>query len=293
MRQARRGGGWALTAVLLGTIACAGGGQADQSDPLPGEGAIGLGRGEALPSFAPAATATQNWSQGEAAFKDEDYLVAQRYYIFIRRKFPYSKFAVLADLRLADCQFERERYLEAIDSYESFARLHPTHPQVPYALFRTGLAHKQLIPNDWFFLPPSHEKDQSAVSDTAKALMKYLKRFPDHVHAEEAQKILDMARKRLMAHERYVADFYEHEGRLRGYVGRLERIKAKYGDVALDADLLVEIAEAYVRLEDAERAQQAVEELKSKFPEARGIADLEAAVKAIPPASAEAGSASG
>jgi outer membrane protein assembly factor BamD (BamD/ComL family) len=37
---------------------------------------------------------------------------------------------VLAELALADAQFARGGYQEAIDSYKTFARLHPTHERV-------------------------------------------------------------------------------------------------------------------------------------------------------------------
>lgn len=271
-----------MAATLLLALGCASGGAPnEQTDPLPGESSIGLGRGETLPTFTPAESATENWSRAEKAFEDEDYLLAQRYYVYIRRKFPYSRYAVLSDLRIADCQFERERYLEAIDSYQSFVRLHPTHPEVPVALFKTGLAHEKQIPDDWFFLPPAHEKDQSAVEDTAKAFASYLERFPEHENADDARERLGRARRKLMAHERYVADFYERLGKLRGYVGRLERIKTRFRDVGLDPDLLLEIVRAYVRLGEAEKARAAVEELAETFPEAPALTEAREAVAAL------------
>jgi outer membrane protein assembly factor BamD len=269
--------GGAVALAWASMAACAGGG-GTQTDPLPGEQAIGLARGETLPSFTPAETAKLNWSRAEEAFEEENYILAQRYYGHIRRKFPYSKYAVLSDLRFADCNFERERHLEAIDGYRNFVRLHPTHPKVAYAMFRTGRAYEAQIPNNWFFLPPAHEKDQSAVRDTAKALSRFLERFPDAENAEEARAMLADVRGRLMAHERYVADFYKREGKLRGYVGRLEHIREAFADVGLDADLLVEIVDAYVALGDPEGARDALAELEEKFPEDPRVAAAERSV---------------
>ncbi len=269
-------------AACIGLIGCANGAMAGSSDPLPGESAIGLGRGETLPSFTPAETAERNWDLGEAAFAAKNHLLAQRFYIFIRRKFPYSNFAVLSDLRIADCQFERERLLEAIDGYRNFVRLHPTHPKVAYAMFRVGVAHWQLVPNDWFFLPPSHEKDQGAIRDAAESLAAFLRRFPEDENAEEAKKKLAEARSRLMDHDRYVADFYEREGKIRGYVGRLEHIKREFADVGLDAKLLLEIVMAYVRLEDRSSAAEALTELEKAFPNAPELARAKAAVAKLP-----------
>lgn len=255
-----------------------------QSEPLPGEGVIGLGRGEALPAFSPQQSAGANWTEAEKSFGDEDYLIASRFYVYIRRNFPYSKYAALADLRLADCQFERERFREAIDGYQSFLRLHPTHPQLPYALYKAARAHYELIPSELFIFPPSYEKDQTEVRDAAKALLRYVERYPDHEHVEDAKLLLSRVRTRLMAHERYVADFYERLGKLRGYVGRLERIRREYADVALDPELMLEIVTAYARLEDREKAGAALADFEERFPEAEEkLAKARARVAAIPP----------
>lgn len=266
-------------ALAIGCASTDGALGTEQSEPLPGEAAIGLGRGETLPAFAPQDTAEANWAEGEKAFEDERYILAQRFYIYLRRNFPYSKYATLADLRVSDCQYERERHRVAIDGYQNFVRLHPTHPQVPYALYKTARAHYELIPNELFIFPPAYEKDQSETRDAAKALTRYLQRYPEHRFAGEARKLLADVRERLMAHERYVADFYRKAGRLRGYVGRLERIHDAFPDVGLDPELLVEMIEVYVKLEDADKAQATLAELESKFPDAG--AALRAAREAI------------
>jgi tetratricopeptide (TPR) repeat protein len=72
-------------------------------------------------------TAKQNYEKGLAELKDENFPEAQKYFQFVKQKYPFSKFAVLAELGIADTQFARGNYIEAIDSYKSFARLHPTH----------------------------------------------------------------------------------------------------------------------------------------------------------------------
>ena len=56
----------------------------------------------------------------------------------IKNKYPYSKYALDASLRLADVYFLQESYTEAALAYESFRDLHPKHEKVPYAMFRIG-----------------------------------------------------------------------------------------------------------------------------------------------------------
>ena len=262
---------------LVLSLGCATFGGSDEEEDLEGTDDIlvATGRNEALPSVSYGQTAQDNWDKGERAFNEEEYLAAQRYYTYIRSKFPYSRFAVLADLRIADCQFARERYIESIDSYQNFVRLHPTHPKVGYARFKTGMAYYEQIPGDWFLLPPSHEKDQAAVKDAERALREYVERYPTDENIEEATKVLREVRSRLMAHERYAADFYDNLDKDRAYVGRLEIIRRDFADVGLTDELLLEIAEVYARLGDLDKAKTAVAEMREKFPASDLIAEAQ------------------
>src|SRR3954470_6189044 len=107
-------------------------------------------------------TAKQNYDKGTTELKDENYQEATRYFSFVRQKFPFSKYAVLAELALADTQFERGNYQEAIDAYKNFLRLHPTHEKVEdgYVAYRICQCYVKEMPDDFFLLPPSYEKDQ-------------------------------------------------------------------------------------------------------------------------------------
>src|SRR5262245_19149711 len=77
----------------------------DDQSGQPGESPTG--RPEVAPSVTYAATAEENWKLAEDAFADEDYAVAQRYYSYIRNKYPYTSFAAPSSLWIGDCQFER------------------------------------------------------------------------------------------------------------------------------------------------------------------------------------------
>jgi outer membrane protein assembly factor BamD len=282
----------ALVLALATHFACAGGGsrrkpgepEKDESPPTDQledpdhAGALSTGRGENMPNVTFGESAEDNWKLGEAAFADEDYLAAQRYYSYVRTKFPYSQYAALSDLRIGDCQFQRGRHIEAIDSYQNFIRMHPTHERVPYALYRQGLSFYEQIPSDWFLMPPAEEKEQAQVRDAERVLRDYVERFPEDASIEDGKKLLTDVRKKLLAHERYVANFYKRLGKDRAYVGRLQVIRKTYPDVGLDDALLLEIAGVYSRLGEPQSVQDAVKEMETKFPksqllpEARSIA---------------------
>lgn len=268
---------WIGFCALVGMVGCASSTAekaSEDEEPVP-EPALQAGRGEVVPNVRYADTAEGNYTRAEERFEDGEFLAAQRYYGYIRSKFPYSRFSVLADLRMADCQFGRKRYIEAVDSYQNFVRLHPTHEKVPYARFRIGKAYYEQVPGEWFLLPPAHEKDQTAVRDAERSLKVYVDQHQGHENYPEADKLLKDVRSRLMAHERYVANFYERLGRDKAYVLRLERIRKDYADVGLDDKLLLEIARVYARLEDAPKVKGVVDELREKFPDSPLRADAE------------------
>lgn len=252
-----------LSLLLVG---CAGSNKAGKAAADYDQDDTPRSKTEGAVSVTYAETPQENWDKAESEFKDENYLAAQKFYAYIRNKFPYSAFATKSELRIADCLFQRARFLEAIDAYSNFARLHPTHESVGYATFKVGAAYYKQIPTDWFMIPPAYEKDQAAVKDAARALKNYVDRFPNDTSIEDGKKLLKEVRMRLVDHERCVADFYKRINKPKAYVGRLEVIHRDFGDVAVDDELLFEIASAYSGLRDRVRTQQLVDELKAKFP---------------------------
>ena len=60
-------------------------------------------------------TAKQNYEKGLAELKEENYQEASRYFAYVKQKFPFSKYAALAELAAADTEFARGTYQEAID----------------------------------------------------------------------------------------------------------------------------------------------------------------------------------
>lgn len=251
---------------------------ADADDATGGGRSTQRGRGEASVSVRYQATAKGNFERGEQEYADENYLAAQKYFQYIRAKFPYSAYATRAELRAGDCLYQRGRFLEAIDAYQNFVRLHATHEKVPYATLMTAKAHVEQIPSDWFLLPPSHEKDQAAVREAANALSAYVARYPSHDGIEEGRKLLGDVRRRLMDHERYVADFYAKLEKPRARAGRLEVIRRDFADVGLDDALLLELAEAWADAGAPEEAAHAAAELERSFPDSPRRAAATAAV---------------
>src|SRR5687767_4304857 len=70
------------------------------------------------PDFA--AEADENIRRGTDAIERKDFLQAERYFEHVRTKFPYLEAANEAELKLADLDFEQEKYAEAREKYQAF-----------------------------------------------------------------------------------------------------------------------------------------------------------------------------
>jgi outer membrane protein assembly factor BamD len=222
---------------------------------------------EKRPRVSYRTSAKENFLKGKQAFEDEDYLEAAEYFKFVKSKFPYSAFATRSDLYLADCDFERDRFMEAADKYRNFVKLHPKNPKVPYALFRVGLCHFEQIPDDWWFSPPAYEMDQTETVRTIREFEYYLKRFPQDENAKQAREHLQKCKLRMAEQVMYVLEFNRKNGHPRGVLWRADELLGKYPGVGYDEEALYYKSEALVELEDPQGARAALHQLLSRFPE--------------------------
>lgn len=181
-------------------------------------------------------------------FRDDDCLDAEPKFRRLRREFPYSRYAALADLRIGDCQMQTDANTEAIQTFQTFVRYRSSHPLVPYARFRIAEAHFEQIPSDWLLAPPSHERDLSAARDALRHLRRFVLDYPTDENVPAA---LDMAQRALdvlARHELFAAKFYEYRDDYTGMVLRLERLLYAYEGSSVEAEAMGLLIEAYDEL---------------------------------------------
>jgi len=189
-------------------------------------------------------TARQNFEAGQESFDDGKYDDAELFFAYVKNKFPYSKYASLSELRMADAHFEQENWLEAADAYRLFIRFHPRHEKIAFASFRIALAFWRETAgtkNDMFPVldtvenllspyPPVHQRDLSATKDAIASFDQYILRHPDDENIKEAQELRLAARTILAEHEMYAADFYIKRKHWRGAMWRYQNIADAYRD---------------------------------------------------------------
>lgn len=152
---------------------------------------------------------------------DERYEEALLQYRDVKNRFPYSKYATLAELQIAEIQFKKEAFVEAQGAYQLFKELHPKHPKVDYVTYKTG-------ESIFMQLPSTIDRDLSVAPLAVREFDVLLRDFPNSPHAEAARKKRAETIEKLAQKELYIADFYYRTDEWQHAMVRYEKYLKEY-----------------------------------------------------------------
>jgi len=204
--------------------------------------------------------------------KDERYEEAIRRYQEVKNKFPYSKYAVLSELAVADSYFKQESYPEAQVAYQSFKDLHPKHQQIDYVTYRLALSYYNQI-------PPTSDRDLSLGNNAIQYFDEVIRLYPNSEYVKDAQEKRAAALKLLAEKEIYIADFYFKKEKWDSARVRYENELKKYPGSGFDAKALSRAAICSYRASDVDHARVLIHQLQEKFPNSDELHDAEKEVK--------------
>jgi outer membrane protein assembly factor BamD len=183
--------------------------------------------------------------------------------------YPYSDYAVMAELRIADAYYDDGRYEEALSYYQDFPELHPNHERVPYTLLKAAMCHYERT--------RSPNRDQRPTREALKYLDKLMSTYPYTPESEEAEEIWRELRTRLGRSVMLVADFYMDRSEYQSAADRFRDVLNEFPGLGLDAEALYKLGVCYqeMRLNDeAERIFQVILENYEGTEVADAAADL-------------------
>lgn len=191
--------------------------------------------------------------------KDERYEEAIRRYQEIKNKFPYSKYATMAELAAADAYYKQESYPEAQVAYQSFKDLHPKHPQSDYVTYKLAMS---------FFsqLPPTIDRDLTISQNAILYFDELLAQYPNSSHVPEAKEKKAATLKMLAEKEEYIAHFYFVREKFDSALLRYEGLMRKYPGQGFDAIALAKAAISASKVGEQDKARRYLTELQKKFP---------------------------
>jgi len=221
------------------------------------------------------------YKEGLVRFNKRDYPVALKKFEELKSSFPDSPpYTLWAELKVGDCHFHQEEYVEAIAAYEEFKKTHPSHEEIPYVQFQIGMSYfNQMLTLD---------RDQTSTKKALSSFEYLIASYPPGLFTEKAREKIGACKKRLADHEFYVGNFYYKHGRFEAAALRLESLLEKFPKVAEEDKTLYLLGKSYIELEQWKKAEAAFTKIVTEYPESphaeeakeildKGLAKMEAA----------------
>lgn len=167
---------------------------------------------------------------GMEDFNIGDYTEAIKSFEKIRDWYPFSKYAILAELKLGDAHYKLSNYEDAINAYESFENLHPRNEATPYVIYQIGRC--------YFDQLGSPDREQSNATKALETFQRLMTSFPSDPHAVRARYHATDCIRSMASHELTVAKYYFKVGRFKAALARFERVIRNYPDVGVQHEAL-------------------------------------------------------
>ncbi len=217
----------------------------------------------------------------ELAYQGMENLNAARYstaietFQTLKDRYPYSKYAILAELKIADAMFLREDYEDAHEAYGEFERLHPKNEATPYVIYQQGMC--------FFERMTGYDREQVSTVLAIQTFTRLVQTYPDSRYSAMAIARITEAQNSLAHHEFYVGEFYYKMKAYKAAVGRFVSLVRNYPDTGFHGRALEYIKTCRQKMAQVEENERLKEEKKRQKAEAK-----KRAVKPVEPKKIEA-----
>ncbi len=227
-----------LLIIVLSFYCCAGKGDKKEDE------AYQIGAGTESPE--------QMYQEGLKPMDKKKWDKALGHFETIKNQYPFNPLAVDAELKIADIHYKKKDYLLAAEAYKEFAKMHPTHPDLPYVYFQLGMAYQKETPR-------FYDRDLSTC-DQALTSFGYLQTyFPESTYAQENTEQFEVCRIKLANREFYVGRFYYRQKFYDSAIPRFNIVINDYPDLPIAEKAYFYKARSYFK---SERDGEGIETLK-------------------------------
>lgn len=205
------------------------------------------------------------YKEGEQFYQDGKYEDAIAQWKKVKESYKSPDLTTKAELGIADAYFLNKDYIEAAAGYEDFRKLHPTHPQADFALYRQGMSNFNQI--------HSIDTDQTPVRNAQITFDSYLKLYPDGAQRAEVQEKLRECRDKQLQYELYVGRFYLRTDAYKAAIARFEESLKMFADASRRDEVLYYLGKAYLEDGQKVKGREIFGRLAREFPGSPFIAD--------------------
>jgi outer membrane protein assembly factor BamD len=172
---------------------------------------------------------------GIEAYEKGRYSDAIKNFEQLKDWYPFSKYAILAELKIADSHYHLEQYAEAVMAYEEFEQLHPRNEATPYVIYQIGRCYYNQI--------DTIDRDQEPARKALEVFRRLNRQYPQASYAKQAQTHISICLQNLAAHDFYVGRFYFKSKHYKAALSRFMAVVTRYPDVGVHHQALNYIAQ--------------------------------------------------
>jgi outer membrane protein assembly factor BamD len=198
------------------------------------------------------------YNRGVDALKAREYDTAVTQFDLVEQNYPYSTWAVNAQLMQGYTQYLQTQYTDAIATLDRFIQLHPAHRDVAYAYYLRALCFYEQIADV--------QRDQKATQEAMVALQEVVNRFPESAYGRDARLKIDLARDHLAGHEMEIGRYYENQHLYTAAIGRFQRVVDDYQTTNHVPEALHRLTEIYLLLGLPDEARRTAAVLGHNYP---------------------------
>jgi len=198
------------------------------------------------------------YNNGVDALNAKRYKAATLMFDLVEQTYPYSSWAVSAQMMQGYAHYLQNNYIEAIGTLERFIQLHPTHRDIAYAYYLRALSFYEQIADV--------QRDQKATEQAITALQEVVNRFPDSSYARDARLKIDLGRDHLAGKEMEIGRWYENQKLYAAALGRFQRVVDDYQTTNHVPEALHRLTEIYLLLGIREEAKKTAAVLGHNYP---------------------------
>ncbi len=205
-----------------------------------------------------AKTAEQLYNNGVDALNQQRYATAVQQFDAVEQNYPYSSWAVNAQLMHGYAEYLQNRYTEAIGALDRFIQLHPSNSNVAYAYYLRALSFYEQIADI--------QRDQKGTEQAMAALQDVVNRFPESAYGRDARLKIDLCRDHLAGKEMEIGRYYQSQKLYTASIGRFQRVVDDYQTTNHAPEALHRLTEIYLTLGLTDQAKRSAAVLGHNYP---------------------------
>jgi outer membrane protein assembly factor BamD len=207
---------------------------------------------------APVGPVEQLYNNGVDALNARRFSTADGQFNAVEQNYPYSSWAVNAQLMSGYSQYLQNKYTDSIGTLDRFIQLHPAHRDIAYAYYLRALCYYEQIADI--------ERDQKGTEQAMNALREVVTRFPDTSYARDAKLKIDLCFDHLAGKEMEVGRFYQKQHLYEAAIGRYQRVVDDFQTTNHVPEALARLTEVYLALGLKEQARKTAAVLGYNYP---------------------------